>query len=137
MNSPAPWINEAILTWQQEGIRLRPGALETYIVEMEQWLGFSFPQDFYEFYKVVNGFERYESNKELFSLWSLETLWEEYLGSKNNEFIGICDYMINSYQFGYLKSQPGIYRNAIGFEKVANSLSEFIELLNADSDLLY
>ena len=137
MNSPAPWINEAILTWQKEGIALQPGALETYIAEIQPWLGFTFPNDFYEFYKVVNGFARYESNKELFSLWSLETLWEEYLGSKDNEFIGFCDYMINSYQFGYLKSQPGIYRNAIGFEKVANSFSEFIELLNADSDLLY
>lgn len=137
MNSPAPWINDAILTWQKEGIKLRPGALETYIAEMEPWLGFTFPQDFYEFYKVVNGFERHESNQEMFSLWSLETLWEEYSGSKDTEFIGFCDYMINSYQFGYLKSQPGIYRNAIGYEKVADSFKEFIELLNTDSELLY
>ena len=35
MNSPAPWINEAILTWEKEGIALQQGALETYIAEME------------------------------------------------------------------------------------------------------
>ena len=137
MNSPAPWINEAILTWQKEGIKLRPGALETYIAEMEPWLGFTFPQDFYEFYKVVNGFERWVSNENFFSLWSLETLWEEYSGSKDTDFIGFCDYMINSYHFGYLKDQPGVYRNAVSIEKVADSFKEFIELLNTDSELLY
>jgi hypothetical protein len=137
MNSPAPWVNDAILTWQREGIKLRPGALETYIAEMEQWLSFTFPQDFYEFYKVVNGFERHESNQEMFSLWSLETLWEEYSGSKETEFIGFCDFMINSHQIGFIKDQPGIYKSYDYTEKVADSFKEFIELLNAGSDLLY
>ena len=77
MNSPAPWINEAVLTWQKEGIALRQGALETYIAEIEQWLGFSFPNDFYEFYKVVNGFEDGDMNKDMFSLWPLEVILAE------------------------------------------------------------
>lgn len=137
MNSPAPWINDAILTWQKEGIKLRPGAMPFYLTELEQWMGFSFPPDFYEFYKTVNAFEKHESNSELFCLWSLETIWEEYSGRKDTEFIGFCDYMINSWQYGYRKNQPGIYRNAIGFKKVADSFKEFIELLNADSEVLY
>lgn len=137
MNSPAPWINDAILTWQKEGIPLHMGVWETYITEIEEWLDFSFPPDFYEFYKAVNGFAKNESNKELFCLWSLETIWEEYSGSKDAEFIGFCDYMINSWQYGYLKNQSGIYINALSFEKVADSFKEFIELLNADSERLY
>lgn len=137
MNSPAPWINEAILTWQKEGIALNPGALETYITEIEQWLGVSFPQDFYELYKVVNGFADWGCNEEMFSLWSLELIWEQNQVNMEHEFIAICDYMINSYHFGFLKDQPGIYRNAIGFEKVADSFKQFIELLNTDSELLY
>jgi hypothetical protein len=137
MNSPAPWINEAILTWQKEVIALQPGALETYIAELEQWLGFSFPNDFYEFYKVVNGFERYVSNEDFFSLWSLETLWEEYLNNKEGEFIGVCDYMINSHQIGFIKGQTGIYKEYARTEKIAGSFKEFIELLNSGSDLLY
>jgi hypothetical protein len=137
MNSPAPWINDAISTWQKEGVKLRPGVLETYIAEMEPWLGFTFPQDFYEFYKVVNGFEGHESNQEMFSLWSLETLWEEYSGSEDTEFIGFCDYLINSHQIGFIKGKPGIYKDYSRIEKVADSFREFIELLNTGSDLLY
>jgi hypothetical protein len=137
MNSPAPWINEAIFTWQKEGIALNPGALEAYMAETEQLLGFSFPPDFYELYKVVNGFADRGSNKEMFSLWPLETIWEENPVNREEGFIAICDYMISSYHFGFLKDQPGIYRNAIGLEKVADSFKQFIELLNADSELLY
>jgi hypothetical protein len=143
MNSPAPWINEAILTWQKEGIKLRPGALETYIAEMEQWLGFSFPADFYEFYKVVNGFERWSSNENFFSLWSLETLWEEGPNNQEDDFIGFCDHMINSHWIGFVKNKPGIYRHYPNIitegrtTKIADSFKEFIELLNTDSELLY
>lgn len=137
MNSPAPWINEAILTWKREGVALQSGALETYIAEIEQWLGFSFPTDFYEFYKTVNGFENSDMNKEMFSLWPLGAIWAEYQGNDDDEFIAFCDYMINSYHFGFLKDQSGIYRNAVSIDKIADNFKEFIEILNTNSDKLY
>jgi hypothetical protein len=137
MNSPAPWINDTILAWQKEGITLQTGVWESYIAEIEEWLGFSFPNDFYEFYKAVNGFANSEMNKEMFSLWPLETIWAEYQGNNDDEFIAICDYMINSHQIGFIKDQPGIYKNYARTEKIADSFKEFIELLNTDSELLY
>lgn len=137
MNSPAPWINEAILTWQKEGIALRPGALDAYIAEVEQWLGFKFPNDFYELYKVVNGFENSGMNRDMFSLWPLEVIWDEYQGNKDDEFIAFCDYLINSHQIGFIKGQTGIYKDYARTEKIANSFREFIELLNGNSDPLY
>lgn len=137
MNSPAPWINEAILTWQKEGIALNPGELEPYIAEIEQWLDFSFPQDFCELYKVVNGFERGVSNENFFSLWSLDTLWEEYPNNMEDGFIGFCDYMINSHQIGFIKGQPGVYKDYERTTMIASSFEEFIEMLNTDSELLY
>lgn len=137
MNSPAPWINDAILTWQKEGVPLQTGVWETYIAEIEEWLGFSFPNDFYEFYRAVNGFANSETNKELFSLWPLETIWAVYQGNDDDEFIAICDYMINCHQIGFIKGQSGIYKDCHRKEKVADSFKEFIELLNADSEQLY
>src|ERR1044072_3588567 len=111
MNSPVPWINEAILTWKREGVALQSGALESYIAEIEQWLGFSFPNDFYEFYKAGNGFENSDMNKDMFYLWPLEVIWAEYQGNDDDEFIAFCDFMINSHQIGFIKNQPGIYKS--------------------------
>ena len=137
MNSPAPWINDAILTWQKEGIALHSGALEVYIAEIEQWLGFNFPNDFNELYKAVNGFANSNMNSDMFYLWPLEVIWAEYRGNNDDEFIAFCDFMINSHQIGFIKDQPGIYKSYDYTEKVADSFKEFIELLNTGSDLLY
>ncbi|MCS3800071.1 SMI1/KNR4 family protein [Niastella sp. OAS944] len=137
MNSPVPWINEAILTWKREGVALQSGALESYIAEVEQWLGFSFPNDFYEFYKAVNGFENSDMNKDMFYLWPLEVIWAEYQGNDDDEFIAFCDFMINSHQIGFIKGQPGIYKSYDRTEKVADNFKEFIEILNSNADPLY
>jgi cell wall assembly regulator SMI1 len=72
------WTGQAILTWTNSGIKLQQGLSLNTIMDFEEQLNFQFPQDFKELYQKVNGFEDFEWNKQMFSLWSLNRILKEY-----------------------------------------------------------
>lgn len=129
-------FNYTISIWDEADIKLQSGASEELILEFEKKLNFKFPKDFRSFYLKVNGFVDFEWNKNMFSLWSLERIYEEYKFDQNLDYIAFCDYLINSHSMGYMKSRNGIFMNTTN-EKVCETFEEFIGLLNTNSDKLY
>lgn len=125
-----------IAIWNETNIKLQVGVSEELIFEFEEKLNFKFPEDFKTLYKMVNGFGDCDWNKDMFSLWPLEKIFEEYQLSSNKNFIGFCDYLINSYSMGYFKNENGIF-TSLTSNKICETFEEFVDLLNSNSDKLY
>ncbi|WP_143307491.1 SMI1/KNR4 family protein [Chitinophaga vietnamensis] len=125
--------------WRTEKIKLNPAASPDLIAEIEIAIGFSFPEEFKELYAQVNGFADFDWRENLFSIWPLERILEEYESSADKGFVGFSDYLINSHSLGFLKSQSGVFKN-YGTGKyipVSASFTESIKLINSNSDLIY
>ena len=125
-----------IAIWNETNVKLQSGASEELILEFEGKLNFKFPNDFKTFYLKINGFVDCDWNKNMFSLWSLERIFEEYKFNQNDNYIGFCDYLINSHSIGYMKNENGIFINTVD-EKICETFEEFIDLLNDNSEKLY
>lgn len=132
----ADWIDETINGWKRTDVKMQSGISTDYFLEFEKKLNFIFPADFKEFYQQANGFVDCDWNENMFSLWSLEKIFEEFQLDKNENFIGFCDYLIGIHSIGYFKNEGGIFINT-EYAKICNTFEEFIVLLNSNSDLLY
>jgi len=137
MDNERKSINELIQIWKRTDLKLNEPASITLIMDTEQKLNFTFPADFINFYKQVNGFKDWDVIGEMFSIWPLERIAEEYDKSKNKDFVPFCDYLINCHWIGYLKSKIGVFKNYDEFNPIANSFEETIELIIEKSPLLY
>jgi hypothetical protein len=136
MNSKAAWITEAMATWRREGIALQAGVSLQYIEEVEQMLGFTFPDDFKEFYSTVDGFAQDTMSKSMIYMWSMNMIFQEYIAGDDDDFIAFCDYMINSHRIGFIKGLPGIYKCYDLVIPIAETFSTCIQLIYTDSDLI-
>lgn len=125
-----------ISIWSKTDVKLQKGISLALISEAERKLDFKFPEDFKAFYQRVNGFVDCDWNKDMFSLWSIERIVEEYLNDENKDYIAFCDYLISSYTFGYIRNGESIIMN-ITSEKICDTFDDFIQLLNSNSDKLY
>jgi hypothetical protein len=130
------WTGEAILTWTNSGIKLRQGHSLNAIVDFEEQLNFQFPQDFKELYQKVNGFEDFEWNKHMFSLWSLDRILKEFQEDDNNNYVGFCDYLISSHSIGFFKTEEGVFKSYDQTKPIAKTFKASIDLINLNSDLL-
>jgi hypothetical protein len=137
MESLLPWTDQAISHWVSKGIKLQEGAPEEKITLLENILSFKFPADFSELYIKVNGFADWDSNEGMFSLWPLEKIFEEYHANGDINYIGFCDYLINSHTIGYDKTDGRIFKDYNTTQPIAETFRHFIQLLNSDDDLLY
>jgi hypothetical protein len=131
------WADQAVLTWTKSGIKLQAGLSLEVILGFEVQLDFRFPEDFRELYQKINGFKDFDWNKHMFSLWSLERIIKEYQKDDENNYVGFCDYLINSHSIGFFKSEEGIYKSYSQIEPIARTFREAIELINTNADLLY
>jgi hypothetical protein len=134
------WVEKAIYQWQVEEIRLNPQSTIDNIEDAELSMGFKFPEDFKQLYLNVNGFVDYEWRDNLFSIWSLERIVEEFDNSES--FISFSDYCLSVFHLGFEKNKPGIYMNYLAFQEgdtqlVIQSFEGIIGLINCDSKLLY
>ena len=130
------WIDETINLLNKTDVKMQSGIPIEYFLEFEKKLDFIFPADFKEFYQKVNGFVDCDWNENMFSLWSLEKILEEFNDNEDNNYIGFCDYLIHSHSIGFFKNSEGIFINT-EYEKICNTFEEFIFLLNSNSGLLY
>ncbi|HEY8957364.1 SMI1/KNR4 family protein, partial [Chitinophaga sp.] len=115
------------------------GAAPDLISAVEASIGFTFPAGFKELYTEVNGFPDGDWRENMFSIWPLEKILEEYSGSTDHEFIGFSDFLIHSHDIGFVKTQPGVFKRYGGEEYVfiAASFLDAIALINTNSDLIY
>lgn len=128
---PDTWIQEAINYWKICNIGLTDGADLNSITSLEKQINIKLPEDFIEFYQVVNGFKDLDMNNNMFSIWPIEKIKEEYTAGGNNKFIGFSDYLIFSHTVGFLKNSYGVF-NDFDFEKpVLNTFKEFINFINS------
>jgi len=134
------WADDIIGYWRSKKITLSKGASLEEISNTGKKLGFDFPQSFKVLYQKVDGFGNGDWNEAMIAIWSLERIEEE--SGRYPDFIGFGDFLINSHVYGFLKNQPGIFKNYdladTGVpEKIADTFEEAIDLINSNSDLLY
>ena len=132
-------LHEIIEYWRLAYIKLNKAANKDLINQTQQKINFYFPDDFIKFYIKVNGFTDWDMTNEMFCIWTLERISEEYEKSNKKEFIPFCDYLIDSHRIGYLKSKTGVYKDYYDekFYKIADTFEETINMIVIDSDLLY
>ncbi|WP_299709012.1 SMI1/KNR4 family protein [uncultured Tenacibaculum sp.] len=104
-------INKIISHYKKSGIKLNKGIEVANINTLEKKLKFIFPNSFKEFYKAINGFSDFDMDDNMFTIYSIERIEEEFKASKNAEFIPFSDYLINSHQIGFRKSDGHVYIN--------------------------
>jgi len=129
--------NELIQSWKGTDLKLNEAAPIELIIDTQQKLDFTFPNDFINFYKQVNGFNDWDVIGEMFSIWPLERIADEYGKSNDKDFIPFCDYLINSHWIGYFKSKEGVFKDYDAFNPISKSFDETIRLICANSELLY
>jgi SMI1 / KNR4 family (SUKH-1) len=131
------WMKQIIDQWTDEAICFNLGASLEQINNAERKMEFSFPEAFKRFYLQVNGFKQGEWISNLFSIWSLEKILEEYHDCNDKNFVGFADYLINSHQIGFVKGHEGIFKYYDAPEKIAETFELGLMLINQDSELLY
>lgn len=132
-------IIDILQQWRNEKIKLNSAASPNLIAEVEIELGFSFPEEFKELYTHVNGFSDFDWRENMFSIWPLERILEEYRSSDDKDFIGFSDFLINSHNIGFLKTQRGVFKKygTSEYIPVSDSFIESIKLINSNFDLIY
>jgi SMI1 / KNR4 family (SUKH-1) len=130
---------EIINKWKLTDLKLNDPATLNQIIETERKTGINFPDDFKKFYYLINGFKDWDMTAEMFCIWDLERIAEEFEKSDKKDFIPFCDYFINCHQIGYVKNRVGVYKayyDDIDY-KIAETFEETLQLIANDSELLY
>jgi hypothetical protein len=128
------WVQGIKETWLSKLINFEAGASSEAIASTESVVGFQFPMEMTALYRVVDGFKDCAWTKGMISLWPMERIREEYARCRDKNFVGFCDYLINSHAVGFFKDRLGIYKSYDEFNSVADSFVQTIELINQDSD---
>ena len=130
-------IDNIIDQWKSESIRLNgPSSLEV-IEQVENLVQFSFPDDFKALYLRVDGFKDWDVRPNMFSIWPLERIVDEYKENQDKNFIGFSDYLINSHHIGFYKHKIGIYICHAEYFAISPNFIESIQAINSDSEAIY
>ena len=129
MNEQTKIINN----WHKERVSLNPPAVIDQIIDCEKVLDFAFPDDFKNFYSICNGFHDWVMDSKFLSLWPIEKIIEEH--NSSSDFISFCDFLVNSHQIGFIKSNTGIYKD-YDQSKICESFNEFLYHWNNTGDYM-
>lgn len=94
LSNQGNWLSVKIMVWKAEGVKINTPATEEMITKTEKELSFQFPKDFIDFYKKANGFVEWDFIGNMFSIWSLEKIVNEFRSSDDKNFIPFCDHCI-------------------------------------------
>jgi hypothetical protein len=132
------WLQELLIKWRSEGVKLNPPASVAEIENAETVLDFKFPEDFKAFYLQVNGFADFYMQEEQFTLWPITEIIKTF-GFEDTEFIGFCDYLVNSHSIGYSKKFQGIFKDYahVSDSIIAKTFKELIEIINSNPAIAY
>jgi hypothetical protein len=136
------WAHTVATKWKTEGVKTNEPATPESISQVEAALDFTFPNDFKELYLEINGFEYLDWQEHMFSLWSLERIVDKFSESKDNDFIGFCDFFLSANYIGFRKSEAGIFKiyrsiNEKEDEPIAQSFKQVIDLINTSTGSIY
>ncbi len=131
------WADKVISIWNSKGIMLEKGVSVEEISELERLLDFRFPKDFVQLYTKANGFKALDWDENMFSFWPLDRILEEYQKDGDTNYIGFCDFLINSHSIGFFKTDEGIFKSYDQIQPIGNTFKEGIELIISNSDLIY
>lgn len=131
------WTEKIIRQWIEEQIELNPGASLEKLRQTEEAVDFLFPAQFNELYLLVNGFKDNDWRVNMFSIWPLDTIVEEYHSKKDKNFVGFSDFLINSHQIGFTKDRSGIFKYYTTPEYIADTFEQALLLINTDLDIIY
>lgn len=82
------WVDIKILIWKKDGVKLNNAATPEIIADTQSKLEFIFPEDFINFYKKANGFIEWDIIGNMFSIWSLEKIVQQYkIGGAKKKFL--------------------------------------------------
>lgn len=137
IDNPTKSIEEQIEVWRHTDLKLNDPATTDLIAETQQNLSYKFPADFIKFYIQVNGFKDGDIIGDIFSIWTLDRIVEEYEKNDDKNFIPFCDYCIDCHRIGYLKDKAGVYKDYDQTDKIADNFDKIIELIIEDSSVLY
>lgn len=137
MSKMDSWTDEIISQWQSEHIELNASVTSDQINAAEQMLNFTFPDQFKQLYMKANGFINYDWMSNMFSIWPLERIIEEYLSSTNKQFIAFADFLIGSQWIGFMTDREGIYKFIVEPEFVTATFEQAIRLIISDSIIIY
>jgi hypothetical protein len=131
------WVQETSTLWIKRGIKILPGVTIAIIESTEADLGFRFPSDMKDLYRVVNGFKDCDMDvSSMISIWPMERIREEYIASNDKNFIGFCDWLICSHSIGFFKGRMGIFKCYEELNAIAETFRQVIDMINNDSELL-
>ena len=131
-------IDKIIDQWTNKKIKLSPPSTIDQIKVTENILHFKFPDDFKEFYLKLDGFADWDWTENMFSIWPLTRIIEEYNNENDKNFIVFADYLINSHQYGFKKGKNGIFKSyGEQPEFISETFSKIIFLISSDSEILY
>jgi hypothetical protein len=122
---------------EETGVKFNNGATWEEISDIETKLQFVFSDSFKNFYTIINGFKDRDMTYNLFSIWPLEKILEEYVNDDDKNFIPFCDFLLNSHWHGFLKDKQGIFKSYDTKNPIASTFEEAIELIYIDSNLIY
>lgn len=135
MNSD--WATKVFLQWKSEGIELNPPSTLIIINQVEENLSIIFPASFKALYLMADGFKDNDWRENMFSIWPIERILCEYEEREDKMFVGFSDFLINSHALGFCKGLEGVYKDVRRPFPVAKTFEECIDLINADSSLIY
>jgi len=135
------WIQDALLNWQSDKVKLNPAATIAEIEHVESVLNFAFPEDFKQLYLIVNGFDGLDWQEHMFTFWPLKMIVEEYDETENG-FIGFSDFLLKSHSIGFKKKDSGVFRYYQSVkdqipEYIASSFQQAVFLINSNNSLIY
>jgi hypothetical protein len=128
------WVEAAKKGWLSIPIKIQPGVPRELIATVEAAIGFSFPDDMRALYQVVNGFKDGDWAQGMIFLWPMEQIREEYKMNGDPNFVGFCDFLINSHAVGFHKARPEIYKSYDEFNAIAHTFIQVINMINRNSD---
>jgi hypothetical protein len=131
------WINEALNFWKAENVKLSPPASLEQIRQVEEIVGYTFPQDFVDLYLRVDGFRDWHTLENLFSVYPLQKIVKEFEANQNSNFVPFCDYLICSHEIVFWKDRQGIFKSYEDEIPICQTFEEAILLINIDSCLIY
>lgn len=130
-------FEEIIASWKRGNVELNDSASFELLLSIQNQINFIFPSDFTNFYLRFNGFKDWDVIGNMFSIWPLERIVEEYNNDINKDFIPFCDFLINSHFIGYIKGKSAVFKDYDKSNPIAESFEETIKLIIKDSSSLY
>ncbi|MCW3075366.1 MAG: hypothetical protein JWP69_2435 [Flaviaesturariibacter sp.] len=133
------WAKSIVTLWRSQDIKIEKGASMQLLSKAEAYLEISFPEPFKTLYMEANGFKDMDWNEHMFSFWSVERIIEEYDYKRHPNFVGFCDFLINSHWIGFVKNESGIYKryDFEGPERIADNFEDAVDLINTSADVIY